>query len=75
VEGCFRYFTTNANGVQFNTQFSFEDWRVGDMQGIVNKIPSKISIEALENSTLIGISTTMDKIRANLIPCKLGPNC
>jgi CRP-like cAMP-binding protein len=58
VEGCFRYFITNSDGVQFNTQFSFEDWWVGDMQGIVNKVPSKISIEALEDSTLISISDT-----------------
>jgi len=58
VEGCFRYFITNSDGVQFNTQFSFEDWWVGDMGGLVNKTPSKISIEALEDSTLIAISST-----------------
>lgn len=56
VEGCFRYFITNSEGVQFNTQFSFEDWWLGDMQGLVNNIPSKISIEAIEDSTLIAIS-------------------
>jgi CRP-like cAMP-binding protein len=56
VEGCFRYFIINSEGIEFNTQFSFEDWWIGDMQGILNNIPSKINIEALEDSTLLAIT-------------------
>ncbi|MBK8670368.1 MAG: Crp/Fnr family transcriptional regulator [Saprospiraceae bacterium] len=56
LEGCFRYFTINSDGVEFNTQFAFEDYWIGDMPGILNNIPSKIDIEALENSTLLTIS-------------------
>lgn len=58
VEGCLRYFTTNSDGAQFNTQFAFEDHWAGDMQGLVNRIPAKISIEAMENCTLIAISSS-----------------
>lgn len=58
VEGCFRYFIINSEGAEFNTQFSFEDWWIGDMQGILNNIPSKINIEALEDSTLLGITAS-----------------
>jgi CRP-like cAMP-binding protein len=58
VEGCFRYFTINSDGVEFNTQFAFEDYWMGDMPGILNNIPSKINIQALEDSTLLTISAT-----------------
>jgi CRP-like cAMP-binding protein len=56
LEGCFRYFIINSEGIEFNTQFSFEAWWIGDMQGILNNIPSKVNIEALEDSTLLAIS-------------------
>lgn len=56
LEGCVRYFTTNSEGAEFITQFCFEDWWVGDMQGLVNGTPSKISIEALEDTSLLSIT-------------------
>lgn len=58
VEGCFRYYTINSDGVEFNTQFAFEDYWMGDMPGILNNILSKINIQALEDSTLLTISAT-----------------
>lgn len=58
VEGCFRYFTTNSKGGEFTTQLSFENWWVGDMQGLIHGTPSKVNIEALEDSSLISINTT-----------------
>jgi CRP-like cAMP-binding protein len=58
LKGCFRYFTTSSKGLEFVTQFAFEDWWIGDMQSIINETPSKFSIEALEDSTILSISTT-----------------
>jgi CRP-like cAMP-binding protein len=58
VEGSFRYFTINSDGVEFNTQFAFEDYWVGDMNGILNNAPSNVNMEALENSILLTISAT-----------------
>lgn len=58
IEGCFRYFTTNSEGMEFTTQFAFENWWIGEMQGLVHGTPSKNSIEALEESSLITISDT-----------------
>lgn len=58
VEGCFRNFSTNSEGNEFNTLFSFENWWLGDMNGIQNSLPSKINIEALEDSTLLAMSAT-----------------
>lgn len=55
VEGCFRYFIINSESTQFTTQFAFENWWIGEMQGLIHGTPSKINIEALEDSTLITI--------------------
>jgi CRP-like cAMP-binding protein len=56
VKGCFRCFTTNSEGVEFITQFAFEDWWVGDLQSIIHHTPAEFSIEALEDSTLLSIA-------------------
>jgi len=56
LEGCFRYFTTNADGAEFVTQFAFDDWWMGDMQSIINNVPTKFNIESLADSTLLKIS-------------------
>ncbi len=56
VEGCFRYFTINSDGVEFNTQFAFEDYWLGDMRGIMDNVPGNIYTEALENGSLLTIS-------------------
>ncbi len=58
IEGCFRYFIINSEGNECNTQFAFEDYWVGDIAGILNNMPSKINIEALEDGTLLTISAT-----------------
>ena len=58
VEGCVRYFNTNEEGVETTSQFSFEDWWIGDMQSIIYGTPSKTSIEALEDCLLLNISNT-----------------
>ena len=58
IEGSFRNFIINSESNEFNIQFSFENWWLGDMNGIQNNLPSKINIEALEDSTLLAISAT-----------------
>jgi CRP-like cAMP-binding protein len=56
VEGCFRHFIINSDGVEFNTLFAFEDYWIGDMRGIMDNMPGNVNTEALENSTLLTIS-------------------
>lgn len=58
IQGCFRYFIVNSEGNECNTQFAFEDYWVGDIAGILNNMPSKINIEAIEDGTLLSISAT-----------------
>ena len=58
IAGCFRYFMTNSKGEEFITKFAFDDWWIGDLQGMLRGTPSKVSIEALEDSSLLTISAT-----------------
>lgn len=55
VKGCFRFYTTNYEGLELISHFAVEDWWIGDVQSILYKTPSKFSIEALEDSTLLSI--------------------
>ena len=57
VEGCFRYYAINSEGVEVNSQFAFEDWWIGDLQGILNCTPSRFFIESLEKSVLLTINS------------------
>ena len=45
LKGCFRYYTTKKNGEDLISQFAFEDWWIGDMQGLLEGTPSKVSIK------------------------------
>jgi CRP-like cAMP-binding protein len=58
AKGCFRYFTTNSKGEEFITKFAVDDWWVGDLQGMIRGTPSKVSIEALEDCSLLTITAT-----------------
>jgi CRP-like cAMP-binding protein len=69
VEGCFRYYTLNSDGTQINTQFAFENWWIGDLQSLINKTPTKVNIEALEECTLLSMpSTDFNKLLLNSLP-------
>lgn len=56
LNGCFRNYTVSSNGKEVNTQFSFENWWVGDLGSFVNQEPSKINVQALEESALLVIT-------------------
>ncbi|MDH5474569.1 MAG: Crp/Fnr family transcriptional regulator [Cyclobacteriaceae bacterium] len=58
VKGCFRYFTTNSEGEEFITRFAFNDYWVGEIQGMIHGTPSMVSIEALEDCSVLTISAT-----------------
>ena len=60
VEGCFRMFSVDQSGKEHNLQFSTENWWIADISSIYNNEPSKLYIEALENSTILQI--TVDEL-------------
>ncbi|PKA82016.1 CRP-like cAMP-binding protein [Ulvibacter sp. MAR_2010_11] len=60
VSGCFRMFMVDKNGKEHNLQFSTEDWWISDLYSLFKREPSKLYIEALENSIIL--YTTIDEL-------------
>jgi CRP-like cAMP-binding protein len=55
VEGCFRMYFVDENGKEHNLQFAVENWWIGDIGSFHSGEPSRLNIEALENSTILQI--------------------
>jgi CRP-like cAMP-binding protein len=55
VEGCFRMYLVDENGKEHNLQFAVENWWIGDIGSFHSGEPSRLYIEALENSTIFQI--------------------
>jgi CRP-like cAMP-binding protein len=55
VEGCFRMYMVDEKGKEHNLQFAVENWWIGDIGSFHSEEPSKLHIEALENSFILQI--------------------
>ena len=55
VEGCFRIYFVDEKGKEYNIQFAVENWWIGDISSFHSEEPSKLYIEALENSVILQI--------------------
>lgn len=55
VKGCFKMYMVDDNGKEHNLQFAVENWWIGDIGSFHSEEPSKLYIEALENSTILQI--------------------
>ena len=55
VEGCFRMYFVDKNGKEHNIQFAVENWWIGDIGSFHSEKPSKLYIEAIENSVILQI--------------------
>jgi len=55
VEGCFRMYLVDKNAKEHNLQFAVENWWIGDIGSFHSCEPSRLYIEALENSTILQI--------------------
>lgn len=55
LEGCFRMYLVDSNGKEHNLQFAIENWWVGDIGSFHSNTPSKLNVEAIENSTILQI--------------------
>jgi CRP-like cAMP-binding protein len=53
VSGCLRNYTIDNKGKEHILQFSPEDWWTGDMNGMVNGVPSHLFIDAIEDSEIL----------------------
>jgi len=56
IEGCSRNYVLSTEGKEVNTGFNFENWWSGDVCSFVNKTPSLINTQFLENATLLTIT-------------------
>ncbi|MDH4070885.1 MAG: Crp/Fnr family transcriptional regulator [Ignavibacteria bacterium] len=56
VEGCFRMYMADDNGKEHNLQFAIENWWIGDLASFHSEEPSRLTIEAIENSIILQIS-------------------
>lgn len=61
LEGCFRIFTLDEKGNENTLYFAAKDWWLMDIDSFMNQIPSKLNIQALEDSKVLLISR-QDKI-------------
>ena len=55
IEGCFRMYMVDDKGKEHNLQFAIEKWWIGDIGSFHSEEPSKLYIEALENSVILQI--------------------
>lgn len=55
VEGCFRMYYIDVQGKEHNLQFAIENWWIGDIGSFHSGEPSKLCIEAIENSIILQI--------------------
>jgi len=55
VEGCLRMYMLDDNGKEHNLQFAIENWWIGDIASFYSEEPSRLYIEAIENSIMLQI--------------------
>lgn len=55
IKGCFRMYTIDDKGKEHNLQFAIENWWISDIGSFYSDEPSKLYIEALENSLVLQI--------------------
>lgn len=53
VEGCFRMYMVDDKGKEHNLQFAVENWWIGDLGSFHSEKPSKLNVEAMENSIIL----------------------
>lgn len=56
VKGCFKVFHTDRNAAEQILYFAIEDWWISDIDSFINRIPSRLTIQALEDSEILLIS-------------------
>ncbi|NIJ45213.1 CRP-like cAMP-binding protein [Wenyingzhuangia heitensis] len=61
LEGCFRLFTIDNKGNEITLYFAVKDWWLMDVDSFLNKTPSSINIQALEDSKILMIDKS-DKL-------------
>ncbi|WP_330746267.1 Crp/Fnr family transcriptional regulator [Chryseobacterium sp. CP-77] len=56
LNGCFKIYYLNENGLEQTLYFGVEGWWITDIDSLINTVPSILNIEALEDSEVLMIS-------------------
>ncbi len=56
IKGCFRQYLTNDEGYEQIAQFYDESMWTGEVESMINRIPTNMNLQALEDSTLLCIT-------------------
>ncbi|MEJ0106455.1 MAG: cyclic nucleotide-binding domain-containing protein [Bacteroidota bacterium] len=67
-KGCLRKYRVDDKGVEHILYFSIENWWTGDRESLLNGTPSKSNIDALEDSSVLLISTGNFEMIKNKLP-------
>ncbi|TXD49244.1 Crp/Fnr family transcriptional regulator [Polaribacter sp. IC073] len=63
IKGCLKAYYMDDKGSKHIIQFAIENWWVGDFDAFYNHVPSKLYIEAIEDSQLLSITNnSLEKI-------------
>jgi Cyclic nucleotide-binding domain. len=57
IEGCLRMFFINEKGIEQTVQFAIENWWLTDYMAFAEKTTSEFSIQAVEPTTVLQITT------------------
>jgi len=68
VEGCFRIYTIDEKGNEYTLYFAVKDWWLMDIDSFMNRIPSDLNIQALEDSKVLLISRQDKMTLYNSLP-------
>jgi CRP/FNR family transcriptional regulator len=56
IKGCLKAYYMDPKGNKNIIQFAIENWWIGDFDAFYNQVPSKLYIEAIEDSQLLSIN-------------------
>lgn len=56
VKGCVRHYYANEQGTERIVMFAEEDWWIGDLTSLRERTPTKLNLQAVEDSDLLLIS-------------------
>jgi len=68
VKGCFKVYSLDNNGSEHITMFPVEDWWAGDLASFISEQSGLYSMQALEDSIVLGISKSNFDVLFELIP-------
>lgn len=53
TKGCMRMYGVDDKGIEHIIYFGIENWWIGDRQSLLDKVPSRLNIDAIEDSEVV----------------------